>query len=441
MTVTGSRVFTASTTTAAELFPFVAGSGTPKDGVLIGRHLLWGERVHLDPFAWLATGLTTNTGMFQIGQPGTGKSAFAKRQILGMAARGARPVILGDPKGEYSALIEQMGGQVLRVGAGHDRINPLDAHGGADARQRRLSMLLALCALARGAQPVGNGEEVVLAAAIDAVSNVAQPTLADVLAALRNPPDAVVQAAEVRGMSQYDEVTQHLRWTLRLLLEGSLAGVFDGPSTQAFDAAAPAVAVDLSGVDDPLQLAATMLSSWAWGQEAVARASAAGSRWLVVMDELWRALRGGPAIVEHVDALTRLGRSRGVASLMITHSLNDLRAMPRDSDIAKAVGFIDRSAIVVLSGLPRRELQMVSEVVALTRAEQDLVASWASARSWRNQQRHPGRGKYLIKTGHRPGLPVDMRLTVQESRLYNTDPRVIARSAPPETAWGSSGMT
>ena len=34
---------------------------------------------------------------------------------------------------------------------------------------------------------------------------------------------------------------------------------------------------------------------------------------------------------------------------------------------------------------------------------------------------HPGRGKYLIKTGDRPGLPVAMSLIGDEHRLYDTD--------------------
>lgn len=416
-----ARTFTASSETAAGLFPFVAGCGTPREGVPIGRHLLWGEHVHLDPFTWLAAGLTTNTGVFQIGQPGTGKSAFAKRQILGLAERGVRPVVLGDPKGEYSSLVEHIGGQVVRVG--RDRINPLDPATCGGSRSGQLSLLMAMCTLARRDRGVGNGEEAVLAEALRAVSRDADPTLSDLLTLLRDPTAELLQAAEVRQLAEYDQVTRELRWTLRLLLSGTLAAVFDGPSTQAFDLDAPAVAVDLSAVTDDMTLAAAMLISWAWGQAAVGRASESGGRWLIVMDELWRALRGGPAIVEHVDALTRLGRSRGVASLMITHSLNDLRAMPRDSDVAKAVGFVDRSAIVVLSGLPRRELRMVSEIVPLSEAEQTLVASWASTDSWRARSKHPGRGKYLVKTGHRPGLPIDLRLTEQESLLYNTDPR------------------
>jgi hypothetical protein len=43
--------------------------------------------VCLDPLAWLRAGLITNPGMFLLGQPGTGKSALAKR----LAPRHARP--------------------------------------------------------------------------------------------------------------------------------------------------------------------------------------------------------------------------------------------------------------------------------------------------------------------------------------------------------------
>ena len=34
---------------------------------------------------------------------------------------------------------------------------------------------------------------------------------------------------------------------------------------------------------------------------------------------------------------------------------------------------------------------------------------------------HPGRGKYLIKSGERMGLPVAMSLVPTERRLYDTD--------------------
>src|SRR4051812_17969750 len=70
------------------LFPFQAGSGSPTLGVPIGRHMLWGEVVCLDALEWQRNGLTTNPGVFILGQPGVGKSAIVKRLITGAVAFG-----------------------------------------------------------------------------------------------------------------------------------------------------------------------------------------------------------------------------------------------------------------------------------------------------------------------------------------------------------------
>lgn len=418
-----SRWFSASSATAAAMFPFGAGSGAPRVGTPVGRHVYWDEVVHVDPFAWLSAGLTTNPGMFQLGQPGTGKSAFAKRQLVGMVAAGVRPVVLGDPKGEYAGLVRRLGGQVLAVGNGRG-INPLDVPGEPqDVRAQRLALVMALCTLVRGSRGLNSGEQVILAAALDALPGV--PDLDGLLHEVRHPSDGVRAAAGVATPAEYELISRELCWTLDLLLRGPLQGLLAGAEQTALDLQAPAAAVDLSGIDDEHMLAAAMVCTWSWGRAAVAAASQRrpGSRWLLVIDELWRTLRGAPGLVDHLDTITRLNRSRGIASLMITHSLQDLEALPDPADVAKAMGFIDRSGIVVLSGLPRRELDVVSTVVPLTEAEKDLVAGWSAAHRWRQGGAHPGRGHYLIKAGPRPGLPVRMRLSPAELVLYDTDPR------------------
>ena len=58
--VTAGVEYQATTTQAAGLYPFTAGSGSPLLGVPIGRHQLWGESVLLDPFEWLNAGLITD---------------------------------------------------------------------------------------------------------------------------------------------------------------------------------------------------------------------------------------------------------------------------------------------------------------------------------------------------------------------------------------------
>ena len=441
--------YQATTTQLCGLFPFVAGSGTPAAGTPVGRHQLWGEVVCLDPLAWLRAGLVTNPGVFVLGQPGTGKSALVKRLVTGAVAFGTRVLILGDTKPDYTPLVRYLGGQVIRIGRGLDRINPLDAGPlgaalrtmtGPDAEQlrqevrsRRLSLLLALATLIREAR-ISNAEEVVLGRAIDLLDDrgqgLAAPTVADVLRVIEEGPDTLRSAARAATAQRYQDRIGELVFTLDLLCTGSLAGVFDGPTSQPINLDAPAVSVDISAVKaagDKL-LTAAMLCTWSYGFGCVDAASAlteagGGPRhsYLGVMDELWRALRGAPGLVEHADSLTRLNRAKGMAHIMITHSLADLDALATEEDRAKARGFMDRSAITILAGLPPRELARVNEVTPLTGPERGLVASWSAPESYQAGGRHPGRGKYLIKTGERLGIPVQLTLVGPEPVLYDTD--------------------
>ena len=442
--------YQATTVQACGLYPFTAGSGAPATGVPFGRHMMWGEVVCCDPFSWMDAGLTTNRGVFFLGQPGTGKSSGGKRLCRGLMAFGVTPLFLGDAKPDYTDVVRSAGGQVIRIGRGLDRINPLDAGplgsalsrlSGAEAerlqlevRGRRLNATLALCALVRTDAPLLNAEETVIGAAVDLLADRlppgADPTIPDVLAVIREGPDRLVSAAEVDSLEEFRSETRRLRQTLRMLCEGSLKGVFDGPTTTPIDLSAPAVTVDISAVvsaGDTL-LSAAMLSTWSYGfavidaSTALAEAGLAPPRrYVAVLDELWRALRGAAGLVDHADALTRVYRGRNVAHMMMTHSLDDLNALPTEADRAKARGFVDRCAITVLAGLPMRELDEVSRIVPLSQAEKAMVASWSSPETWQPGARHPGRGKYLIKTGQRVGIPVEMEYVADEARLYNTD--------------------
>ena len=86
--------------------------------------------------------------------------------------------------------------------------------------------------------------------------------------------------------------------------------MFDGETTTPIDLDAPIVSVDISraGAAGDKLLTAAMLSTWAYGYAVVdATAVLAEPRPRPppavhgVMDELWRALRGAPGLVEHAD--------------------------------------------------------------------------------------------------------------------------------------------
>jgi hypothetical protein len=118
--------YAGTTSQLCGLFPFAVSSGASVHGVPIGRHMHTAEPVGLDPAEWLRTGLVSNTGVWVQGQPGIGKSSITKRLLIGLVGYGMTAVIPGDVKGEYTPLIDALGGSVWRIGRGRHALNPLD---------------------------------------------------------------------------------------------------------------------------------------------------------------------------------------------------------------------------------------------------------------------------------------------------------------------------
>ena len=157
-----------------------------------------------------------------------------------------------------------------------------------------------------------------------------------------------------------------------------------------------------------------------------------------VQDELWRALRVAPGLVERSDRITRLGRHRGVVSIQVTHSLDDLEALPTEADRAKARGMAARNAILLLGGMADRELDGLAGSPRSPSSEAALVASWAAPPTWHTGTRHPGRGKYLIKSGERArAAGRAARSPPPSASLYDTDQALhltTGTPTPPDTA-------
>jgi hypothetical protein len=444
--VEGGTLYAGTSSQLCGLFPFALSSGTAVRGVPIGRHLLTAEPVGLDPAEWLRQGLVSNTGVWVQGQPGIGKSAIIKRMITGLVAFGGVAVVPGDVKGEYTSLVEALGGGVWRVGRGLHALNPLDAGPlraelaasvGADrerlaetVRVRRLSLLEALVSIVRRGD-VDVTERRLLGAALDTAVSASseEPLVPDVLRALSAGGEQLRTIVAAEDDTDYRRAVRELVNTLALLCDGTLRGIFDRPSTITSDLSTPALSLDLSalGEEDDDALAAAMLCSWAWSTAVIDGARETDQQGgrrrsvAVVQDELWRALRVAPGLVERSDRITRLNRHRGVISFQVTHSLDDLEALATASDRAKARGMVARNATLVLGGMPEQELDALRRITPLSEGEAALVTSWAASPTWVGGALHPGRGKYLIKSGERIGLPVSLRLTPGEQVLYDTD--------------------
>ncbi|PJE97110.1 ATP-binding protein [Streptomyces carminius] len=457
-------VYTGPTSQAGGIYPFLLGSGLPPRGVPVGRDVLTGELVCIDPSGWTGK-LTTNPGVWVMSQPGAGKSALVKRICLVYCAYGHMVVVPGDVKGEYTELVRELGGSVVRIGDGTGRINPLDS-GPLKGRVqslpverrealldvlngRRLETLVALLSTKHG---LGRSPNEVERSALDTAVQVASaaqesgsdPVVKDVVDVLRAAPEVLRTKLAAEG-ERYQDLTRSVIAGLDNLIGGPLKGLFDGPTTTPLDINAPAVSVDISALrargNDVVS--AGMIATWAYTYSSIDSARSIGlmDRKLVLpMDEMWRALRSGPGLVDAMDAISRLNRTTDDVTIYVTHSLLDVEALPTEMDRAKARGLMDRCDTWVLGASTAEELGRVTGKRMLTEQEVMMVSSWASATSTgldidpttydgedgarpaeEEAARHPGRGKYLIKLGTRPGIAAALDLTATEQRLYRTD--------------------
>src|SRR5690606_34412552 len=204
-----------------------------------------------------------------------------------------------------------------------------------------------------------------------------------------------------------------------------------------------------SGIDDAdaeLQ-AAVLLACWSDGFGAVEASHALADEgmgpqrhFFVVLDELWRVLRAGRGLVDRVDALTRLNRQRGLGQAMITHTMADLLALPDEADRMKAKGFAERSGLVIVGGLPQAEMGPLNEVVRLSRAAEDTIVDCPTPPSWDHNLNKdgepPGRGKFLVKVGGRPGIPFRVEFTPAERAVNDTNKRWLHSTTRPTSADG-----
>lgn len=470
MNVVGRPVeYRATTAQVAGLWPWSVGAGAPLIGTPLGSHLHTGAPVCFDPMNWFMRGsFITAPSLFVLGLNGFGKSSLVRRIVLGGIAQGITPLILADVKPDYRKMVELVGGQVIDLGYGHGKLNPLAAGvlGSVvprldefpalqrqvlqDLRARQVTLIAGLVELVRGAR-VADFEETLIATSLRILYQPGSGYTPDKPPIMENLLEVIVRGgaelmldAGADNDDEYQNAIKNLRRSLRALTQGPFGAIFNGQTSVPIDTGAVAVCIDVSHIPtgDKKLKAAVMLACWADGFASVEAAHVLADAKLgpqryfqVVMDELWQVLGLGDFMVDRVDELTRLQRGLATALIMISHTIKDLQALGSDAAIAKAIGFLERARAKIFGALPAEEISRLDSTVPFTSAEQEMVTGWSAPQALTGealrpgQQRPspPGTGKFLLKIGEdrRPGIPFHMEFTVseKESGIHDTNQR------------------
>lgn len=415
-----------TTATVAAAYPFLAEGGLGAEGTYIGRDVHAEASFTFDPFALYGRleGFT-NPNILLAGVIGMGKSALAKSFALRSIAFGYRIYVPCDPKGEWTAVSKALGGTTIALGPGlPGRLNPLDAPPRPDGvsradwateiRKRRLMLLgsLARTVLGRDLAPM---EHTALDVALDVVAlrsaeTRRTPLLGDIARTLADPEQLNEAGADVSG--HLGESARDLAHALRRLIHGDLAGMFDAPSTAAFDPSSPMLSIDLSrlggsGDDTALVLAMTCASAW---MESALADPHGGRRW-VVYDEAWRLMRHA-GLLERMQSQWKLSRGLGIANLMVIHRLSDLLTAGDAGSRGRALAeglLADCSTRIIYRQEPD-QLNAAAGLLGLTSIESQAISNLT-------------RGRGLWKVASRSFI-VQHLLHPTEKALFDTDARM-----------------
>ncbi len=433
-------VFRASTGQMQGLYPWLHGASMPPVGAYIGVDCLSGGSFSAHPIEWLHAGIVSNPNILITGVPGAGKSATIKALALRLMAYGVKAFVLGDVKNEYAALARALGVAPLELGPGLPaRLNPLDSgplgtNLPKDAQERRERLdeihrrriaLLSSLLVVRLARDLTPTEEAALSLAIHHAAGhdtggdrVVDPTIPQVWALLRDPSREMARELRVPGEDP-DEMREMIRPAadaLGNMVQGSLAGLFDGPTTVAMDFDAPIQTVDLSRLDGrgDETVAMTLACVSSWGQAAIDDPT--GGVRLVIRDELWRAMRI-PAMIRKVDSDLRLSRAKGTIEVLSTHRLADFEAVGAagSAEVAIARNLISSCDVRICLRQDTAPLAMTRDAIGLTDTECAHIASWNGEQV----------GRALWKIGRRSSHVVQTILSPAERKLFYTNERRI----------------
>lgn len=365
----------------AGAYPFLAETGDILTGPYIGDNLLSLSPFRLDPWDAYSAEITRSHSCALIGVKGSGKSMLAKSWATRLIRLGRKVAVPHDPNGEWVKVAAYVGGKTISVGPGRpDRINLLDA-GPRDPQfsdemwranilQYRRATIKTVVTRLRGDGRIGDEEHTALDMVLESLAGQSEVTVRHVYDRLCS--------VELGLPADVVDAGRRLGHTLRRVVFGDLAGLFDGPSTVAFDSDAPIMVVDTSALKSatPEAQALARLATANW----IRRSTQGGNRQARVIVheeaavELLNAVAGGEGLAEKVED-EKIARHLGTSNWYLLHRIADLDALGdrHSATHAQALGLLADCDTRISYAQHTGEIARSREVLGFNDTQADLV--------------------------------------------------------------------
>ncbi|GAA2000509.1 ATP-binding protein [Catenulispora subtropica] len=324
-------VRTSSSQAQAVYLP-TAAPGLGDSGVIIGREVYSGKGYIYDPFQLYGQQLPAPHWLV-LGESGNGKSALEKTYVLRQLRFKDRQVVVLDAQGEdgvgeWHLIAESLGVKPVRLdphgvrGGDRIRLNPLDP---AITSTGQLALLRTIVEVAQG-RPLDERAGYALKSAHLRVGEAAaryarQPILSDVVEALRTPLNAAAEDMNVT-IEEVQAWGLDVALVLDRLVDGDLAGMFDGPTTQGIDLDSPLIVFDLSAIDrNSIGMPILMAIVGVWLEHTWLRPDRV--KRILLVEEAWHIINS-PFVAQLFQRLLKFGRRLGLSFVAVVHHLSDV---------------------------------------------------------------------------------------------------------------------
>jgi hypothetical protein len=297
-----------------------------------------------------------------LGQPGSGKSFSAKREITNVYLTTADDIIIADPESEYAPLVLELGGQVIKISMSSKQyINPMDINvnysDDADPLALKSDFVLSLCELiVGGKEGLTPGEKTMIDRCLPFVYReyLANPN-SENMPTLENLYDTLLE--------QHDPDADFVAKALEIYVKGTL-NVFNHRTNA--DITNRLVCYDIKDIGKTLkEIGMLVLQDQVWGRVTANRAAKKTTRYYC--DEFHLLLREKQTAAYSVEIWKRFRKWGGIPTAL-TQNIKDLLASKEIENIFENSEFIlmlsqapgDREILAAKLGISEHQLSYVS---------------------------------------------------------------------------------